>query len=277
MKAAEAQTSSGTLVRPSLASHLRVIAMAFEMNLRQNMTDAFVLFGIFVQPVIIAILAFWMLQDQSGSYVIFVVIGSGMTGLWTAVLFDSGNSITGERWTGTLESLVATPTPIGIITFGKNLATVFQSLGSMVISFSLAILLFGYVPVITQPALFFVSIVFSMFAYICFGLVMATLFILNPDIRRLQNGMEFPVYILSGFLFPIALLPGWTTPLSYLLAPYWAARALHATSSGTAGLAELALSWGMMLLFSVAYIFIARRLFRVMLRKARVDATLGMQ
>ncbi len=277
MKTSKALTSNQTLFRPSIRSYLRVVALAFEMNLRQNLTDAFFLFGIVVQPVIIAILAFWMLSDRSGGYVMFVVIGSGMTGLWTAVLFDSGNSITRERWSGTLESLVAAPTPIGIIVFGKNLATVFQSLVSMVFSFSLAIVVFGYVPVITQPLMFIVSILFYVFSSVCFGRVMATLFILNPDIRRLQNGLEFPVYILSGFLFPIALLPGWTTPLSYLLAPYWAARALHATSSGMAGLEELALSWGMMLVFSLAYILLAGRLFRVMLRKARADATLGMQ
>ena len=89
--------------------------------------------------------------------------------------------------------------------------------------------------------------------------------------------MEFPIYILSGFLFPIALLPGWTTPASYLLTPYWAARALHGTSSGNASIEEVFFSWGMLLLFSIIYLFLSRVLFRVMIRKARVDATLGMQ
>ncbi|MBI5565728.1 MAG: ABC transporter permease, partial [Chloroflexi bacterium] len=100
---------------------------------------------------------------------------------------------------------------------------------------------------------------------------------LNPDVQRWQNGLEYPVYILCGFLFPIALLPGWTTPVSYLLAPYWAARALHATSSGGAEFSEVALCWGMMVLFSVVYVLVSRRLFRVMLRRARIAATLGVQ
>ncbi len=67
------------------------------------------------------------------------------------------------------------------------------------------------------------------------------------------------------------------TPLSYLLAPYWAARALHATSSGGADFGEVALCWGMMLLFSVIYVIISRGLFRLMLRRARTDATLNVQ
>jgi hypothetical protein len=41
-------------------------------------------------------------------------------------------------------------------------------------------------------------------------------------VQQWQNAMEFPVYILAGFLFPIALLPDWTGPISYALPPYWA-------------------------------------------------------
>jgi ABC-2 type transport system permease protein len=77
-------------------------------------------------------------------------------------------------------------------------------------------------------------------------------------------------------LFPIALLPDWTTPLSYLLSPYWAARALHGAARGEAGAAEMALCWGMMLLFSALYVGLARWLFQMVMRKARVDATLNM-
>jgi ABC-2 type transport system permease protein len=108
-------------------------------------------------------------------------------------------------------------------------------------------------------------------------LIIAPVFVMNPSIQRWQNAMEFPIYILAGFLFPIALLPGWTTPLSYLLPPYWAARALHGTSSGGASLEELILSWVMMIVFSAIYFFIAGRLFDKMLVKARTDATLDME
>jgi len=93
-------------------------------------------------------------------------------------------------------------------------------------------------------------------------------------IQQWQNAMEFPVYILAGFLFPIALLPEWTTPLSYILPPYWAARALHETSTGAGDIQTVILAWGMMLLFSAVDLFIASKLFKLMLYKARVDASL---
>lgn len=256
---------------------LRVLFLTFEITLKMIAVDSFVLFGILIQPLIIAVLAIWMLTPKDPTQAIFVVIGSGMTGLWSTLLFIGGNSITRERWTGTLESLVAQPTPLSYIIFGKNLASVLQSLLSMLASYALAALLFDLELRIVQPLPFAVSIVLTVFSFVCFGLIMAPVFLLNPAVQQWQNAMEFPVYILAGFLFPIALLPGWTTPFSYLLAPYWAARALHATANGSATPQELALCWGMMALFGTLYLVFSRSLLRVILRKARADATLGLE
>ena len=261
----------------SLRRNLRVIPISFEMALRSQAADSFVLFGILIQPMLIAILAIWMLTPKGSGEAIFVVVGSGMTGLWSTLLFIGGNSITWERWTGTLEALVAQPTPIAFVIFGKNLAAVLQSLLSMLASYSLASLIFRLPLRIEQPGPFAVSLVLTVFSFVCFGLIIAPVFLLNPAVQQWQNAMEFPVYILAGFLFPIALLPGWTTPISYLLAPYWAARSLHATSAGTATPAELALCWGMMLVFGAGYLFASRLLMRAVLHKARVEATLGLE
>jgi ABC-2 type transport system permease protein len=193
------------------------------------------------------------------------------------LLFVSGNSINMERWSGTLETLVGVPTSLELIVFGKNLANVLQSIVSMVASYLLAALIFGYSLHINQPFLFLVSLFLALISFISFGLVIAPVFVMNPSVQQWQNAMEFPVFILCGFLFPIALLPGWTTPLSYLLPPYWAARALHSTSTGGANLEEVMFYWVMMVLFSLIYYFISKRLFRLMLVKARRDATLDVE
>jgi ABC-2 type transport system permease protein len=265
------------VVLTNLRNWLHTIRVTFEVTLRQNFTDAFVVFSIIVQPMIIAMLALWMLSERGGDFAIFVVIGSGMTGLWSGLLFISGNSVTEERWVGTLENLVASPTPMQVVVLGKNLANVTQSLLSMVASYVVVAWMFQLDVSIAQPLLFVISLLLTVVAFICFGLIMASFFIISPAVQSFQNGLEFPVYILCGFLFPIALLPGWTTPLSYLLTPYWAAQALHGTATGTISMDSLFLSWAMMLFFSLIYVISSRGLFRFVLRKARVDATLGMQ
>jgi ABC-2 type transport system permease protein len=113
-------------------------------------------------------------------------------------------------------------------------------------------------------------------ALISLGLVIAPLMSTNPGATVWANALEFPVYILGGFLFPVLLLPAWTTPLSYILAPYWAARALHIASSG-GPISDILISWLLLIVFSVAYWFISAWLFRVLLRRAREEATLGLQ
>jgi ABC-2 type transport system permease protein len=258
----------------NIFKYWRTVLVVAEMSFRTLLVDGFALFAIIFQPMIIAILALFMLKEKGGDYAMFVVVGSGLTGLWSSLLFVSGNSINVERWIGTLETLIGMPTPFDVIVFGKNLANVFQSLLSMVCSYALAAWLFGYSLTLTQPLLFFITLFISMFAFICFGLTIAPVFVMYRNVQQWQNAMEFPVYILCGFLFPIALLPNWSTPVSYLLPPYWAAIALHGTSTAYLPFNQIAFAWGMMLLFSVMDLIIASQLFKIMLYKARVDATL---
>jgi ABC-2 type transport system permease protein len=254
----------------NLFRYWRTVLTVAEVTMRHQLNDSFVLFGIVVQPIIIATLALFMLKDTATNAAMFVVVGSGLTGLWSSLLFISGNSINAERWQGTLESLVGAPTPFDVIVFGKNLANVVQSLISMIVAY-------GYSLHMDQPLMFVISLVLSIFAFISFGLTIAPIFVMYREVQQWQNAMEYPVYILAGFLFPVLLLPGWTTPISYLLPPYWAAVALHGTTTANAPVEQTLFAWGMMIVFSIIDLFIASRLFKVMLYKARVDATLDVQ
>lgn len=261
----------------NIFKHWHTVMTVAEMTLRHLINDSFVIFGLLVQPIIIATLALFMLKDSAAATAMFVVVGSGLTGLWTGLVFDSGNSITTERWQGTLETLVGVPTPFEVILFGKNLANVTLSLLSMVAAYLLVTLLFGYSLSVGQPLLFIISLLVSVLGFISFGLLFAPTFMLYRSVQQFQNTMEYPVFILAGFLFPVLLLPKWTTPISYLLPPYWAAVALHGTSTGNAPIEQTVFSWGMMMFFSILDLFIATRLFKIMLYKVRVDATLDVQ
>ncbi len=216
-------------------------------------------------------------EGKGADQAIFVVVGSGLTGLWTTLLFDGGNSITGERWNGTLEPLVGSPSSMRLIVFGKVLASITQSLLSMVGCYALISLIMGYPLTITHPGLFIGSVILTVLALVCFGLIMASLFILIRDIGRMINTLEFPVYILCGFLFPIALLPGWTTPISYLLSPYWAAQALHGSTSGTLSTGQIYFAWAMMMLSALFMCCCLRSCIASILYRARVDASLDTQ
>lgn len=261
----------------NIIKYWRVVLTVAELTLRHQMNDSFILFTILVQPILVAVLALFMLKDAAANAAMFVVVGSGLTGLWSSLLFISGNSINVERWQGTLESLIGVPTPFDVIVFGKNFANVLQSLLSMTVAYLLAAFLFKFDLSIQQPLLFFLSLIIAVFAFISFGLIIAPVFVMYREIQHWQNAMEYPVYILAGFLFPVLLLPGWTTPISYVLPPYWAAVALHGTSTGGADLNSVLYAWAMMIGLGIIDLLIASRLFKVMLYKTRVDATLDVQ
>jgi len=259
-----------------MITNLRVVRTAFELDIKQQAVDLFMIFGVLIQPLLIAIMAIYMLKGRDASRGVYVVVGSGMTGLWTSLLFRGTFNINGERWLGTLEGIVASPTSLGTVVIGKTLASVSVSLLSMIFSYGLAALIFHFPVSIAQPVPFFASLLVTMLAFISFGLLISPLMAVNLSLTGWVNALEYPMYILGGFLFPILMLPDWTNPISYMLAPYWAARVLHATSRGGATLPEILLSWGMMLLLAGIYMVISYRLFRIVLHRARVDATLSL-
>jgi ABC-2 type transport system permease protein len=259
-----------------MIANLRVVRTAFELDVKQQAVDLFMIFGVLIQPLLIAIMAIYVLVERDPSRGIYVVVGSGMTGLWTSLLFRGTFNINAERFMGTLEAIVASPTSLGTVVMGKTLASVSLSLLSMIFSYGLASIVFHFPLEIAQPGVFFASILVTVLAFISFGLLISPLMAVNLSLTGWVNALEYPMYILGGFLFPILLLPGWSNPLSYVLGPYWAARVLHAASSGTATTSEVLLCWSMMLLLGTVYVVASYRLFRIVLHRARVDATLSL-
>jgi ABC-2 type transport system permease protein len=243
---------------------------------REIAVDSFFIFCVIVQPVLVALLAIFMLRDTEGFQAMYVVVGSALTGLWTGTVYLGSFTVSSERWAGTLEEIIGSPTPLATISMAKTLANAVMSLSSILLSYPLAAFVFGYPLSIARPLLFVVSLLLTLLAMVSLGMVIAPVMSLRLGATVWVSVMEMPIYILAGFLFPIAMLPGWTRPISYVLSPYWAARALHATSTGTAPLSEILLSWGLLVASSVVYWFISAWLFRALLRRATEDATLGL-
>lgn len=259
-----------------ISRQLRVILSAFELHLKQIAVDGFVIFTAVIHPIAFALIAIFMLRDSDSFDPIFVIVGGALTGMWSSTLFFSIYNIQGERWSGTLEYIVASPTPLPAVAIGKSIANTVVALSSMVFGYLVALAFFKFELTITNPAAFFVSLLFTVISLISTGLVIAPFLALNMGAIMWTNALEYPIYMLGGFLFPIALLPIWTTPLSYALAPYWAAKALHQTSSGGATINEIFYSWIWALVCSLVYLFVAGWLFRRLVHKARIEASLGM-
>ncbi len=263
-------------MNPRLGGWVRTVWTVFRMHLKQMAVDGFVIFTVIVQPLFVALLAVFMLRGAPGFQAIFVIVGSALTGLWSGTLFFSAFNIEGERWTGNLEPILASPTPLAVVVTSKALANVTLSVVTMLVSYPIAAWLLGLTLTVAHPWLFAFSLAMTIVSLISIGMLISPIMAIGPGTNVWANALEFPMYVVGGFLFSVTLLPGWTTPISYVLAPYWAARALHLSSSGGGALTEIVASWGIQALLSLVYWLVAVWLLRIVLHKARVEATLGL-
>lgn len=255
---------------------VRVLRAAALVELRYLAVNRFMLFCVVVQPFFVALTTMFMLRRGAAFDPTYVVVGATLTGMWSLVLFNANWAIGGERWQGTLELTVGAPTPVMLVIAGKMLGTTLLSFVSMVVCYVVGAWLFGYSLRIADPVGFVLSAALTLGGLWASAMIIAPLGILWRWVGQILNIFEYPVYMLAGFLFPVFLLPAWSTAASWVLPPFWAATALHGSSSGTLRGGDLLALWLMLVLTSVAVTLIARPIFRLILRRAIAEGTLAL-
>ncbi|MFH7597098.1 ABC transporter permease [Streptomyces racemochromogenes] len=157
-------------------------------------------------------------------------VGAGLMGMWASVLFGSGGAVQNQRWLGTLETLVAAPTPLSLTLLPITLATAVVGTYAMGATLLWGALLFGTPLDFAHPALFLVAVPVCVLALGMTGLLLAATFVLMRNANALANTLDHPIWMLSGMLVPITALPVWTHPLSWALPTTWGARAVQAAA-----------------------------------------------
>lgn len=255
---------------------LRVLRAAARLQIGQMSVNLFMLFTVLLQPFFIAVTAMYLLRQRGDFDPMFVVVGAGLSGLWSVALFEGSYAIQSERWQGTLELIAASPAPVLLILGGRLVGSMAFALLSMVVSYVIGAWLFGYDLAVRDPLGFAVALVFALVSLGALGVLFAPIGILWRAAGRFLGVLEYPVYTLGGFLFPILLLPAWSRPVSYALPPYWAAVALHGTASGEIDAAAFAGALAALAAGCVVAVLLARLLVEAVLTRARRDGTLAL-
>jgi ABC-2 type transport system permease protein len=84
--------------------------------------------------------------------------------------------------------------------------------------------------------------------------------------------LEYPVWLVGGFLVPLALLPGWVRPISWALAPTWGVDAVRESALGGDPWLEVVVS----LALGAAYVAVGALVLEAALRAARKDGSLAL-
>lgn len=219
-----------------LFSTMKTLSNSISLQLKDNIRSNTFISTLFLQPVIFTLISVGTyLYGHKPDLTLFAITGTGLISIWNTNLFASGEIIRGERRTGTLSLIIASPTPLILIFLGKSLANAITSVFAMGITFLTGMLAF-HIPIgIADPLNFFISLVLIVISITCLGLVFGSLFVLTRNAGEFVSVANFPVYILSGLSIPLTLLPLWTRPLSNILTPTWGSIALNQAASSLHG------------------------------------------
>lgn len=255
---------------------MRVIYSTFKLHLTQSFSRATFRFCIIFQPLIYTFILYMMYKDSSyANYVNYVVLGSGLTSLWSSICFSSAGDIERERYMGTLENLFCGPTKFTTIIFGKVLANTVLGLSGLILSLIFTKIFFNQSMYIKNWFLFIICFILMIFSFICIALVISPIFTLSKNARTLMNCMEYPIFTLCGFIFPIEILPGFIRYISYALSPTWAIKILRESSLGISNYNAFYKEVGILCIICAIYLIISKLLFMRIDKNTRIKATLG--
>lgn len=253
---------------------IEIIKSTMILQMKNTFVRPMFRFCLLVNPIINTILMYEMfINSKNQDLTSYVILGSGLMGLWTCICFSSAGDINRERANGTLPLIFVSPADFGLIITGKIFGNTLLSLLSIVISFLTAIILFRIKISIAFPLCFLIAFISTVICFVIVSMFIAYLLTLSRKTQLYMNCIEIPILILCGFVFPVELLPTYVQYLSNILAPTWAIRLLRMSISGTTIEAFTYTLLTLVIIMGI-YAFLAHVLHLIIEKQVRVKATL---
>jgi ABC-2 type transport system permease protein len=226
----------------------------------------------FIQPAGFSLIGM-LLSRAAGNTkpdLVYTVIGSGILGMWSGLVFSSLYDIRGDRREGTLELLIASPTSLGTIEAIRTLTNVLTGLVSLLAAFGAAVTIFDYsFAGISLPAVL-VSMLVLLIGLWSLGVFLANFTVWSRLSGSYVEFLEIPVALVCGFMYPIRILPEWMQVLSIPIPIRWGLDALNAALTGNRDTSYLLECWGIALLLSALFWVVTRLLERKVHDQIRV-------
>lgn len=259
-----------------MTSSIRALTHTIKIHMKLSLARPMFQFIIFVMPFLFATVAILIYKNATPEQIFhYVVLGSGFITLWSSIVFSSASDVNRERYYGTLELLFVTPTSFATILAGKIIGNTIWGVLSMLLSFIYLLGIYRVEISIYHPKMFIVSYIVVLLSLSVFAFFMALSFTLSRQAEALMNMMEYPIYMICGFMFPITILADWIKPLSWALPPTWSIELLRITSLESLNTDQWVKVGGILLLLTVLYLWIAIYFYRMVDRRTRIKGNLG--
>jgi ABC-2 type transport system permease protein len=225
-----------------------------------------------IYPLFFATTVFLMFREGRPGALVAAAVGASAMGVWSAVSTTASTALQSERRQGTLELLVASPTAFPLIVVPITVSMAITGLWSLVATLLWGRWVFGIDVSIDDPVGFAGAALATALSIALVGYLLAVSAVRYRSAWALGTALEFPVWLICGFLIPIAALPSWVRPISWLLPPTWGVSAIKAAADGRSPWADIVVC----LLIGLAYAVLATLLSMRLLRSARAAATLSL-
>jgi ABC-2 type transport system permease protein len=241
---------------------VRLAGRQMDVQLRMRTFNLYSLLLFFLQPAVFSAVGM-VLSRAAGNQapdLVYTVIGGGILGMWSGLVFTSTFDIRSDRRDGTLELIVGSPTSLGTVEGIRTFTNVLAGLASMAAAFLAATLIFKYpLSRANLPAALF-SLLLAIFGLWCLGMFLANFMVWSRLTTSLVDFFETPVAVLCGFMYPIRVLPGWMQAISAIFPIRWSLEALQDALRGSHDAAQLWRLWGLAFAISLAFLAVARLL-----------------
>ncbi len=215
--------------------------------------------GLFViQPAVFSAVGMLLSRAAGNSTpdLVYNVIGGGIMGMWSGLVFTSTFDIAGDRRNGMLELIVGSPTSLNLIEAIRTLTNVLSGLFSLALAFLAASLIFGYSFAGVNYWGVLISLVLLLFAMWSIGVFLANFLAWSRLSGTFVDYLEMPIAFLCGFMYPIRVLPVWLQTLSGAVPIRWALEAMNESLLGSFDLKYLAIHWAMAIGLSLVLIML---------------------
>ena len=185
---------------------------------------------LFVAPLYAVIFLAVVRQAGRSDLSAYAVLGPGIMAVVGMAIFSAGEFIDRDRWDGVLELEIAAPAAFPLVLVGRILAVVSVGLASLVETWLVAGVGFGYWVHVHHPLIFAVTLALTVAATAGAATAMAAVFVLARSARIFQNSLSFPLFVLGGAVVPVGLLPQWLQPITRIIYLSWSTDLLRAAT-----------------------------------------------
>jgi ABC-2 type transport system permease protein len=238
----------------------RLFARQADVQLRMRVVNLYSLLIFFLQPAVFSGVGM-VLSRAAGNAapdLVYSVIGGGIMGMWSGLVFSSTYDIRTDRREGLLELIIGSPTSLRKVEGIRTFTNIAASLISLAAAFLVALGIYKYP--LSNINLF--AVVVSLFIILlglwCMGVFLANFLVWSRLSGSFVDYLEMPIAVLCGFMYPISVLPVWMQYISVIFPIRWGLAPMQAALQGSSVSPGMFTSWGIGMAVSLVYLLASR-------------------